>query len=173
MPNCPDVKDLRRLIKDTAVEVRSRGLEFDRTAFIDALHARYGDVLTYEQIVYGFDEFAWEEGRHYAKVLERQSGRRDPAQLPLPMDLMELDIPAVLPIDRPNGKRVCVVTMNATLADCDAYVASIEGNINACIKRMTEFLAMLKAVRPLMEANPGWTVGHALQHLCDQERSAA
>jgi hypothetical protein len=173
MPKYPDVKDLRRLINDTAIEVRAMSREFDKGAFITALHAKHGDAFTHEQIVYGFDEYAWEEGRHYAKLLEKKAGKRDPAQLPLPMDMAGLDIPGVLPIDRPGGKRTCVVTMHATLADCDAYVASIEGNINACMKRMTEFLAMVKVVRPIMEANPTMTVGMALQWLCDREQGAA
>jgi hypothetical protein len=162
-----------RLIKDTAVEVRASNREFDKPIFIDELHRRYDDALTYEQIVYGFDEFAWEEGRQFSKDINTAARKRDPAQLPLPMNLMELDIPAVLPIDRPDGKRVCVVTLHATLEDCDAYVKSIEGNINACIRKLTQFLQMLKAVRPIMEANPGWTVGMALQWLVDQERGAA
>jgi hypothetical protein len=173
MPKCPDVKNLRRLIKQVAFDVRSVSTEFDRETFLRALHDRHGGDFTYEQIVYGFDEFAWEEGRHAAKSLERRTGKRDPSQLTLPMGLQDLDIPGVLPIDRPDGKRTCVVTVHATLEDCDAYVASIEGNINACMKRMTEFLAMMRSVRPVMEANLGMTVGQALQFLCDQERDVA
>lgn len=172
MPNCPDVKDLRRLIRDVAVELRSQRVEISRNDFIDALHAKYDDALTYEQIVFGFDEFVWDEGRSAMKKVEG-AARRGADQLPLPLTMAGLDIPMALPIDRPDGGRTVVVTMHATLDDCEAYVTSIESNINACMKRLTEFMVMLKHVRPLMEANPGWTVGDALQRLCDQERSAA
>lgn len=173
MPKCPDVKELTRQIERVALDVRASTREFDKEIFLKALHERCGALFTHEQLVYCLEEYAWSVGLDATKSAVKRAGKRDPAQLPLPMDLADLDIPLVLPIVRANGKRVCVVTMHATLEDCDAYVKGIEGNINACIKRLTEFLALLKVVRPIMLAHPGMTVGQAMQKLLDQEKSAA
>ena len=170
---CPDVKELSRTLKAIAVELRSSSVEVTREDYLRRLRERLIDI-TPEQLNYGFEQFAWATGRHALKDIQTEAERRlDPAQLVLPMSMAGLKIPLSLPIDRPDGQRVCVTTRAATLEDCDLYDQSLGDNIRSCTIRRLHFGDMMKEVRPVLLANPGWTVGMALDFLRDQERSAA
>jgi hypothetical protein len=166
---CPDVKELRRLISRLAIELRSTHEEVKGPQFVRAFHERYDAIVTQEQLVYCLDQVVWAAGRSALKTVgDEAAARSDPAQLPLPMSMQSLKIPLSLPIER-DGERVCVTT----LRDGRDYIRSLQGNIQACMVKLTEFGAMWRHVEPLLEANPEWTIGMALEFLRDQERSAA
>src|SRR4051812_44278751 len=170
---CPDVKELSRTLRAIAVELRANSHEVTQADYLRRLRERLPEI-TPEQMRYGFEQFAWATGRHALKDIQTEAERRlDPAQLVLPMAMAGLKIPLSLPIDRPDGRRVCVTTHAATLEDCDAYLRSLDGNIRACEVRRLQFGGMMEGVRPVLLANPGWNVGMALEFLRDQERSAA
>jgi hypothetical protein len=170
---CPDVKELSRTLRNIAIDLRASSAEVTQTDFLRSLRERLANI-TPEQMLYGFERFAWAVGRHALKDVQTEAERRrDPAQLTLPMSMAGLKIPLSLPIDRPDGRRVCVTTHAATLEDCDLYDKGLVDNIRACTVRRLHFGEMMKDVRPVLVANPGWNVGMALEFLRDQERSAA
>jgi len=170
---CPDVKQLSRILKAIAVELRATSAEVTREDYLRSVRARLDD-LTPEQLHYGFEQFAWATGRHALKDIQTEAERRlDPAQLVLPMSMAGLKIPLSLPIDRPDGRRVCVTTRAASLEDCDLYDKSLTDNIHACTGRQLHFRDMMKDVRPVLLDNPDWNVGMALDFLRDQEWGAA
>lgn len=155
------------------MELRATSAEVTREDYLHRLRERLAD-LTPEQLHYGFEQFAWATGRHALKDIQTEAERRqDPAQLVLPMSMAGLKIPLSLPIDRPDGRRVCVTTRAATLEDCDLYDQSLGDNIHSCTVRRLHFNDMMKGVRPILLENPGWNVGMALDFLRDQERGAA
>lgn len=167
------MKDLSRTLKAIAVELRASSAEVTREDYLRRLRERLIDI-TPEQLHYGFEQFAWATGRHALKDIQTEAERRlDPAQLVLPMAMAGLKIPLSLPIDRPDGKRVCVTTHAAALEDCDAYLRSLDDNIRSCTIRRLHFGEMMESVRPVLLENPGWNVGMALEFLRDQERGAA
>jgi hypothetical protein len=167
------VKDLTRILRNIAVELRATSAEVTREDYLRRLRERLVDV-TPEQQIYGFEQFAWATGRHALKDIQTEAERRsDPAQLVLPMSMAGLKIPLSLPIDRPDGRRVCVTTHAATLEDCDLYDRSLGDNIRSCTVRRLHFGDMMREVRPVLLANPGWNVGMALDFLRGQERGAA
>lgn len=173
MTKCPDVKELRRLISRLAIELRSTHEEVKGPQFIRAFHERYDGIVTHEQLVYCLDQVVWAAGRAALKNVEDEAvARSDPAQLPLPMSMQNLKIPLSLPIER-DGERVCVTTLHGRLRDGRDYIRSLQGNIQACMVKLTEWGTMWREVEPLLEANPEWTIGMALEFLRDQERSAA
>lgn len=167
------MKELSRTLRNIAIDLRASSAEVTQADFLRSLRERLGDI-TQEQMLYGFERFAWAVGRHALKDIQTEAERRrDPAQLVLPMSMAGLKIPLSLPIDRPDGRRVCVTTHAATLEDCDLYDKGLSDNIHACTVRRLHFGEMMKDVRPVLVANPGWNVGMALEFLRDQERGAA
>lgn len=173
MTKCADVKELRRLINRLAVDLRSSNEVVSAPQFVQAFHERYDDAVTQEQLVYCLDQVVWAAGRSALKTVEDEARKRsDPAQLPLPMSMQDLKIPLSLPVER-DGERLCVTTLHARLRDGRDYIRSLQGNIQACMVKLTEFGAMWRHVEPILEANPEWTIGMALEFLRDQERSAA
>jgi hypothetical protein len=167
------VKDLSRILRNIAIELRASSAEVTQEDYLRCLRGRLDD-LSPEQLRYGFEQFAWAQGRHALKDIQTEAERRrDPAQLSLPMSMAGLKIPLSLPVVRKNGNRVCVTTLAASLEDCDLYDQGLAENIHACTVRRLHFGEMMKDVRPLLVANPGWNVGMALEFLRDQERGAA
>jgi hypothetical protein len=170
---CPDIKELRRFIQRVAVDLRSSHEVVKAPQFIQAFHDRYGRAVTQEQLIYCLDQVVWAAGRAALKTVEAETRKwSDPAQLPLPLSMQDLKIPLSLPIER-NGERLCVTTIHGKLKDGRDYIRSLQGNIQACMVKLTEFGRMWRDVEPLLEANPDWTIGDALEELCRQERDAA
>lgn len=173
MTKCPDIKEFRRLVSRLAIDLRSELEIVTGPQFVRAFHERYDAIVTHEQLVYCLDQVVWTAGRAALKTVEsEQQDRRDPAQLPLPMSMADLKIPLSLPIER-GGERICVTTLHGRLQDGRDYIRSLQANIQACIEKLTEWGTMWREVEPLLEANPEWTIGMALEFLRDQERSAA
>lgn len=173
MTKCPDIKELHRLISRLAIDLRSTNEIVRGPQFVRAFHERYDDAVTQEQLVYCLDKIVWKAGRSALKTVEDEARKRsDPAQLPLPMSMADLEIPLSLPIVR-DGERICVTTIHGRLHDGRDYIKSLQGNIKNCMEKLTEFGAMWRHVEPILEDNPEWTIGMALEFLRDQERSAA
>jgi hypothetical protein len=170
---CPDVKDMTRLIKRLAVDMRSKSIEVRQADFLERFRAECAALLTPEQVAFTTDQYAWKIARAALKDVEDEAEREtDPAQLPLPGFLSHLKIPLSLPIDR-GGERICVTTIFATLQDCDDYDAGLTANIDSCTTRRGDFREMMWVARPVMLANPRWTLGDALAWLGAEEKAAA
>jgi hypothetical protein len=167
---CPDVKDLHRMVRRLAVELRSNRAEVSKPEYLLALHDRYADRITPEQQLYCVDEWAWPVARKAMKDLEAAAeGVVEDRQLTLPLSLAHIPVPKALPIDL-DGVQRTVTAVYATVEDGDAYTASLQRNINACIKKLTEWLEVWKQARPVMVANPGWDFGRALEYLAKKEQ---
>jgi hypothetical protein len=118
----PDIKDLHRLLCRCGIELRSAQERVDSSDYIVALHERYGDVITHDMMVYGFDQFAWAVGKKAMKVLEAEAeGLTESRQMTLPGSLAHVSVPKALPIEV-GGKMVTVTAVYATVPEGDAYM---------------------------------------------------
>lgn len=172
MSKMPDIKDLRRLIRRLGIELRSSMDRVTPQEFIVALHERYDDLLTPEQIRYGFDQFAWASGRNAMKTVEAEAEDMiEGRQLVLPMSLSHVKVPKALPIDV-RGEAVTVTAVTCNIEEGDLYTDSLRGNAEACFKNLTEWLSVWVPARKVMETNPGWDFGTACQYLADHEGDA-
>jgi hypothetical protein len=50
------------------------------------------------------------------------------------------------------------------------YTASLQKNINGCIKKLTDWQQVWEPARKVMVDHPGWDFGRALEYLAEQEK---
>jgi hypothetical protein len=157
---------IRDAIRETAAEVWSRGTT-GPAAFLKAFTDRH--PVDTEDLRYGFEQWLVAEGRQALKRMGKEADRAAGSpQLELPMDLARLDIPMSLQVSRG-----WVPLWEAGADDLEAYILVLRSNTEACIRRLTEFLQLVKVVKPLLDTNPAWRTGDALRWLAAQERNAA
>jgi hypothetical protein len=136
---CPDVKDLTRIVERLGVEMRSTMPKITKQEYLVALHERYDDRITLEQQRYCLDEWSWPKARKAMQILDAEAeGLVEDRQLMLPMKLAHVKIPKALPI----VVRGVPETVNAVFANIeqgDAYTLSLQGNANACIRKLTNW----------------------------------
>jgi hypothetical protein len=165
----PDIKDLRRLLRRCGIELRSAQERVEPVDYIVALHEQYGDILTPDMILYGFDQFAWSVGKKAMKDLEAEAeGLTESRQMVLPGSLAHIKVPKALPIEI-NGKSITVTAVACTIVEGDAYTASLQKNINGCIENLTDWQQVWEPARKVMVEHPGWDFGRALEYLARKE----
>ncbi len=129
------------------------------------LVAEYNDFLVDQQLAH--------EGRDAIKNVRKAAylaaGSR---QLDLPLNMARLHVPTSLQITR-EGAPIWVPTMDAGLEDGRAYRDVLWTNVKACQQHYADFEEFWGQVEPLLEANPGWRVGDALDFLREEAASAA
>jgi hypothetical protein len=85
------------------------------------------------------DEWSWPKARKAMQILDAEAeGLVEDRQLMLPMKLAHVKIPKALPI----VVRGVPETVNAVFANIeqgDAYTLSLQGNANACIRKLTNW----------------------------------
>lgn len=166
---CPDVKDLKRIIRHLGVEMRSSQPIVEKPEYLLALHERYGDQLTPEQFGYALGEYAWPLARKAMQDVEAaDEGLFEDRQMVLPMSLARVKVPKALPIVV-NGVPKTVTAVFADIPQGDAYTESLKGNSQACINKLIDWLSVWEPARKVMVEHPGFDFGDALQFLADHE----
>ncbi len=124
------------------------------------LVAEYNDFLVDQQLA--------REGRDAIKNVRKAAylaaGSR---QLDLPLNMARLHVPTSLQITR-EGAPIWVPTMDAGLEEGRAYRDVLWANVKACQQHYADFEEFWGQVEPLLEANPVWRVGDALDFLHEQ-----
>jgi hypothetical protein len=166
---CPDVKDLKRIIRHLGVEMRSSQPIVQKQEFLLALHERYGDQLTPEQFGYALGEYAWPVARKAMQDIEAaDEGLFEDRQMVLPIRLAHVKVPKALPIVM-DGVPQTVTSVYAGIPEGDAYTVSLQGNSQACINKLIDWLSVWEPARKVMVENPGFDFGDATAFLADQE----
>jgi hypothetical protein len=168
---CPDIKDMQRMIRRLGVELRSRQTEVRKQDFLLALRERHGNELTTEMLAYGFDQYSWTIGRRAMKDLVAEAeGIFESRQMVLPMSMAHIPVPQALPI-KIGGVEKTVTAVFADIEQGDAYTDSLQGNSNACIKKLTDWLSVWTPARKVMFEHraEGWDFGRALEYLADHD----
>lgn len=165
-----DTSEIREAVRETAVELYNEGIT-GPSHFLHRFEQNHEGMLSQDVLEYGCGQWIIELGRKASKRVGKEAEAINGHQLILPISMSDLDIPDTLQVPR-DGTPAWVAIWDAGIEDGDAYEKVLEGNVNACIARLTDFVEFWKTVRPILEENPDWKVGDAIKWLRDQEREA-
>jgi hypothetical protein len=162
-----DFPALHDAVRDTAVMLWNRGT-VEPGQFLMAFNAFHGQDIDTAEMRYGYEQYVVSLGLKKFKSIRSEAQKMAGSpQLDLPMELQDVKI-----VDGLAIARGWVPLWEADVADLDAYAKVLQDNANACIVSLTEFLQMVRLIKPVMEAH-GLLAGQALSYIARQQRDAA
>jgi hypothetical protein len=165
----PNIKELKRKVRRLGVEMRSSQPEVRKPEFLVALHERLGDIMTPEVLHFCAGEYSWPIAQRAMKDLEAEAeGLVEDRQMVLPGSWAHIPVPKALPI-KINGVEKTVTAVYAGIPEGDAYTDSLQGNAEACFKKLTAWLEVWTPARKVIVEHPSFDFGRALEYLGEQE----
>ena len=157
-----DTRPLSEAIRNLAVDLHAQGIT-SPAEFAAEFHIKY-PALCDEFAQYGFDYYLTHTGKAVMKKVGREIADAGNDTLILP----GFDLPQTLPVNRENDgqkERVWVPLTEGTIEDGDEYLKSLKANVEACRQSLADWADFWAKARPLLEANQGWRIGEAIDHL--------